>query len=229
MTATERSSYKYVFDDYPYGGMRLRLRDMEIICRPAGALWIEQHAALIVADLHLEKGSSFARRGQLLPPYDTAETLSRLEAEVAHLSPRLIVFLGDTFHDAGGEERLDLSDRRRLEALALGRAMVWLVGNHDREVPRDLPGDTGDAFEIADLHLVHEPRETPRGVEIAGHLHPCAKVRGKAASIRRRCFLTDGERMILPAFGRLLRRHPLAAVLGRDRVHAIGWPSLEAD
>ena len=243
MSNTRDVPYKYDFAEHHHGGLRLRLRDVEIVCRAAGALWVEAHAVLIVADLHLEKGSSFATRGQMLPPYDTRETLTRLEAEVACLSPRLLVFLGDSFHDAGGEDRLDASDHGRLEALAIGRSLLWLAGNHDRTAPRALPGETAEVFSVAGLDLVHEPSTSFAGLEVAGHLHPCAKVRGKTASVRRRCFVTDGERVILPAFGAyagglnvkdatfatLLKRRPLAAVLGRDRVHAIGWTSLETD
>jgi len=237
------TSYKYDFRDHARGGLHLRVREVDVVCRAAGALWLENHAILIVADLHLEKGSAFASRGQMLPPYDTRETLARLEAEVAELAPRLIVFLGDTFHDDGGEARLDAHDHARVEALALGRTLLWLAGNHDRTAPRFLPGDTAVAFSAAGLDLVHEPTATPVGLEVAGHLHPCAKVRGKAASVRRRCFVTDGERLILPAFGAyagglnvcdvafqtLLLRRPLAAVLGSHRVHAIGWDSLASD
>lgn len=233
----------YRFAEGRHGGLRLGLRDAEIVCRATGALWVEAYALLIVADLHLEKASYFAARGQMLPPYDTRETLARLQVEVECLSPRSIVFLGDTFHDGGGEARLHQQDHARIEALGRGRSLIWLAGNHDPAAPRGLPGEALKVFSIAGLDLVHEPTDTPRGVEVAGHLHPCAKVRGRAASVRRRCFVTDGERIILPAFGaytgglnikdvafaRLLRRHPLAVVIGKDRVHAIGWASLERD
>ncbi len=243
MTWAKGAPYRYDFNEHERGGLRLRLGEVEIVCRAAGALWVEAHGVLIVADLHLEKGSSFAARGQMLPPYDTRETLARLETEVAVLAPRLLVLLGDTFHDAGGEDRLETSDQRRIEALALGRTLLWLAGNHDRTAPRALPGDTADAHSVAGLDLVHEPAEQPNGFEVAGHLHPCAKVRGKGAVVRRRCFITDGGRVILPAFGayagglnvrdaafaKLLRRRPLAAVMGAGRVHAIGWGSLEGD
>ncbi len=243
MTKLREAPYRYDYAEHDRGGLRLRIRGVEIVCRAAGALWVETEALLIVADLHLEKGSSFATRGQMLPPYDTRDTLARLEAEVAFLSPRLIVFLGDTFHDRGGEGRLDTDDHGRVEALALGRTLLWLAGNHDRDAPRILPGDTADLFSVAGLDLVHEPTTTPEGLEVAGHLHPCARVRGKGATVRRRCFVTDGERVILPAFGayagglnvrdvafgRLLKRRPLAGVLGTGRVHAIGWGSLESD
>jgi metallophosphoesterase superfamily enzyme len=95
---------------------------------------------LVAGDLHLEKGSSYGARGQLLPPYDTRATLERIEAEVARTSPRVIVLLGDTFHDRDAETRLDLEDVARLAALATGRTLVWVVGNHDPEAPKSLPG-----------------------------------------------------------------------------------------
>ncbi len=243
MTKVTEAPYKYDFTEGTRGDLCIRLRDVDIVCRPAGSLWLEAHAVLIVADLHLEKGSSFAARGQMLPPYDTRETLARLRREVECLCPRLLIFLGDTFHDVGSEARLGQGDHAHLKTLAHGRTLLWLAGNHDPTAPRGLPGDVAEVFSVGGLDFVHEPTRTPHGLEIAGHLHPCAKVRGRAASVRRRCFVTDGERLILPAFGAyagglnvrdeafhaLFRRRPLAAVLGKDRVHAIGWTSLERD
>jgi DNA ligase-associated metallophosphoesterase len=216
---------------------------IEALCRPSGALWLASAQALIVADLHLGKGSSYAARGQMLPPFDTRETLGRLEAEMAALSPRLLVFLGDSFHDADAEARLGEEEARRLRALANGRRLIWLTGNHDVAGPRVLPGEVAESLEVECLSLTHEPAAGPSPGEIAGHLHPCARVRGRGGSVRRRCFVTDGERLILPAFGALagglnirdpaftarLARAPLAAVLGAARVHAVGWGSLRGD
>jgi DNA ligase-associated metallophosphoesterase len=235
--------YRYAYAAHPTGALRLDMAGAEALCRPAGALWLEAWRALIVADLHLEKGSSYAARGQMLPPYDTRDTLSRLETEVAALAPRMLIFLGDTFHDGDGEARLAPDDLRRLRALAAGRALVWVLGNHDADGPRDLPGESVGHLTLGGLTLVHEPAAGFAFAEVAGHLHPCARVRIQGASVRRRCFVTDGERLILPAFGayagglnirdpaftRLLTRRPLAAVLGAKRVHAVGWASLRGD
>ena len=243
MSTVCEAPYIYDFAEHAGGGLRLRMREVEIVCRAAGALWVEANGILIVADLHLEKGSSFATRGQMLPPYDTRETIARLETEVALLSPRVLVLLGDTFHDASGRDRLEASDQRRLETLARGRTLLWLAGNHDPIAPSDLPGEAINALSVAGLDLVHEPTQTPGGLEVSGHLHPCARIRGRGFAVRRRCFITDGDRVILPAFGaytgglnvrdaafdRLLRRRPLAAVMGIGRIHAIGWSSLEND
>lgn len=236
-------AHRYVYEADPIGGLRLGLNGTPVVCRPSGALWLPAEAALIVADLHFEKGSAFAARGQLLPPYDTADTLARLEAEVAGLAPAMLVFLGDSFHDGQGEARLCARDRARLAALAVGRTLVWLAGNHDAEGPRALPGEVCDVLRVGGLTLVHEPAPGAAAGEVAGHLHPCAKVRARGASVRRRCFVTDGERLVLPAFGAfagglnicdrafapLLCRPPLAVVLGAGKVHPVGWASLRGD
>jgi DNA ligase-associated metallophosphoesterase len=224
-------------------GLSIRIGDVVAVCRPSGALWVESARALIVADLHFEKASAYAARGQMLPPYDTRETLSRLEAETRATEPSLLVFLGDSFHDACAEDRLPPNEARRIGALAAGRRLVWIVGNHDEEGPRHLPGESLPSFDLAGLRLVHEPRPGAAPGEIAGHLHPCAKVRGPGGTVRRRCFVTDGERLVLPAFGALagglnirdeafrplFSRRPLAGVLGRGRVHPVAWASLSDD
>ena len=225
------------------GALVLRVGQAEAQLRPSGALWLEAGGVLVVADLHLEKGSSYASRGQMLPPYDTRETLDRLEAEMAALAPQTLVLLGDSFHDRKSEERLDPGDAARLAALARGRALVWVVGNHDAEGPQGLPGERASEITLAGLSLRHEPQPGAQPGEVAGHLHPAAKVRGAHGAVRRRCFATDAERLILPAFGAyagglnlkdeafsgLFARPPLAGALGRGRVHAIGWRSLAAD
>ena len=233
------------YDFAPGGGgaLRIRLAGAEAHLRPSGALWLAAEAALVAGDLHLEKGSAYAARGQMLPPYDTRETLERLEAEVAALSPRTLVLLGDTFHDRRSESRLAAADAARLAGLSRGRALVWVVGNHDADGPQALPGETAAELAIGGLTLRHEPRPGPQTGEVSGHLHPAAKVRSARGAVRRRCFATDAERLILPAFGAyagglnlrdaafagLFTRPPLAGALGRDRVHAIGWRSLAGD
>jgi len=168
---------------------------------PEGALWWDHERLLVVSDLHLEKGSAFARRGQLLPPYDTAETLSRLSALIARLVPKTVVALGDSFHDDGGPARTSPRDRVTLAALQVGRDWVWVAGNHDREPPAGLAGDHVEALALGPLTFRHEPQPAPAEGEVAGHLHPCARVIGRGRSVRRPCFAGDGYRLILPAFG----------------------------
>jgi len=225
------------------GALRLRVRGAAATLRASGALWLEAERLLVVADLHLEKGSAYAARGQLLPPYDTREALARLEAEVAAVGPATLVFLGDTFHDRAAEDRLAQDDAARLAALARGRTLVWVVGNHDADGPRSLPGEVADTLSVGPLVLRHEPEAGAQPGEVSGHLHPCARVRSPRGSVRRRCFVTDGERLILPAFGAfagglnvrdaafggLFVRQPVVGALGGARVHAVGWRSLTDD
>jgi uncharacterized protein len=236
-------AYLYDFAIEPCGGLRTLVRGAEVTLRASGALWLKSERMLVVADLHLEKGSSYASRGQMLPPYDTRETLSRLEAEVADLDPAAVVLLGDTFHDRKSEERLAADDADRLRALALGRRLIWVVGNHDADGPQQLPGERADELSLLGLTFRHEPQEGPQAGEVAGHLHPAARVKASRGSVRRRCFVTDAERAILPAFGAyagglnvrdpafagLFARPPMAGALGRGRVHAVGWKSLTGD
>lgn len=245
MSALPSPSEPHVYDwrSSTCGGLRLRLRETEVLMRASGALWLAQASMLIVADLHLEKGSAYAARGQMLPPYDTRETLGRLAAEVERLAPATVVLLGDTFHDRASEDRLAADDAERLRALASGRTLVWVVGNHDADGPRGLPGETAGEITVGDLILRHEPQAGPQPGEVAGHLHPCAKVVSANGSTRRRCFVSDGERMIVPAFGAyagglnildpayagMFVRPPLTGALGASRVHAVGWRSLRGD
>ena len=149
-----------------------------------GALYWRDEGLLVVADLHLEKGSSFARRGQLLPPYDTTETLARLARLIAHYAPRTVIALGDNFHDGGGPGRLSPQDRASLFALQRGRDWIWITGNHDPEPAEGIGGTFAATLAIGALTFRHLPsRDAPDG-EIAGHLHPVARVaqRGRAVS-----------------------------------------------
>src|SRR5215208_5061498 len=109
----------------------IRLAGTELLADPSGALYWPDEGALIVADLHLEKGSALAKRGMLLPPYDTAATLARLARLIARWTPRLVIALGDSFHDADGHARMAASDRVALAALQRSRDWLWIAGNHD--------------------------------------------------------------------------------------------------
>jgi uncharacterized protein len=164
---------------------------------PLGALVHEGERMLIVADLHLEKGSSYAKRGVMLPPYDSATTLARLAVLIARWSPRRIVALGDSFHDNSGPERMAASDHASLAALQAARDWIWIAGNHDPNIPADAGGERLPALDVGPLHFRHEPRAGAQPGEIAGHLHPVARIAGK----RRRCLVTDGSRAVMPAFG----------------------------
>jgi DNA ligase-associated metallophosphoesterase len=154
----------------------------------AGALYWPEEGLLAVADLHLEKGSSFATRGVLLPPYDTAATLAKLGALVARYAPRFVVALGDSFHDGDGPQRVSEDDRAMIGALQRGRDWIWIAGNHDPEPVRDLGGVSAAMFAIGPLVFRHAPEREEADGEIAGHLHPVARVNGRG-------------RTVMPAFG----------------------------
>ena len=164
----------------------------------SGAAWWPAARTLIFADLHFEKGSSYARGGQFLPPYDTRATLLRMAQAVARFRPARIIALGDSFHDRGAADRLDGEARAMLAAM--GTDFVWIAGNHDPEPPAWLGGMVTEELREGGLVFRHQPRGDIAG-EIAGHLHPCAKVSKWGRSVRRRCFAADGRRIILPSFG----------------------------
>jgi DNA ligase-associated metallophosphoesterase len=166
-----------------------------------GALLHEATGTLVVADLHFEKGSGFARRFQHLPPYDTLETAGRLLEVAAQWRPRRIVALGDSFHDPFAGERLTPPAIEAIRALADGRELIWIHGNHDPALPAMLPGERAEEIAIGGVDLRHAPRPNPIRPEIAGHFHPVALVASDRGRVRRACFVEDGRRLILPAFG----------------------------
>jgi len=214
----------------------LALGSAAFVADALGALYWPEERLLVVADLHLEKGSAYAARRVFLPPYDTAATLAALTALIARYAPRTVVALGDSFHDVNGGDRLPPQFRASLHQLQTGRHWIWIAGNHDPVLPEDLGGARQDELAIANITFRHEPRAEHDGFEIAGHLHPVARVVGSTGSIRRRCFLSDTRRCILPAFGAYaggLNLHNsafgrffangerIAHVVGRDRVYKI--------
>ncbi len=165
----------------------------------SGALFWEEQSLLVVSDLHLEKGSSFAARGVLLPPYDTVATLGRLAVVIARHDPRMVIALGDSFHDRSAHDRLSRPDRDAIASLQVRRDWIWISGNHDPALPTSLGGIVASEVAIGPIVFRHEP--TGAAGEIAGHLHPKARVATRARSVERRCFASDGERAIMPAFG----------------------------
>ncbi len=275
----------------------------ELLLDPSGAAFWAEERLLVVADMHLEKGSAFARRGQMLPPFDTRDTLDRLERLVARHQPRTLLALGDSLHDRWAAERLDDDARMRIHALAAKVDLVWIAGNHD-PAPHDLGGTCIETLALGPLRFRHEPEaerchkpeaekchepeernkpeadrcnkpeaekrdqpaagefklpqagalyvppvEKPRASEagrmilphaatdrpdtmtgeVCGHLHPAARVVVRGRSLRRRCFVSDGTRLILPAFGAFTGGLDVTApaiaglfARGRFEVHLLG-------
>lgn len=216
--------------------------DAAFVADRSGALVWPAHDLLVVADLHLEKGSSYARCGQLLPPYDTRRTLDLLENALRRWQPKRVLSLGDAFHDREGAARLGVEDRSRLRALIRHSEWIWLLGNHDPLPPEGLGGTAEDVVEIARIVFRHLPDASPAGPEIAGHLHPVARLHRRARSVTRACFVGDGQRILLPAFGAytggldvsdaairtLFAARCEAWLLGRRRVHRVPLHRLAA-
>lgn len=214
-------------------GAALRVAAVDFLADLSGALFWEQERLLVVSDLHLEKGSSFALRGVLLPPYDTVATLGRLAAVIAYYNPRAVIALGDSFHDREAHERLSESDRDAISAVQTGRDWIWISGNHDPALPSGLGGAVASEVALGGIVFRHEP--TGAAGEIAGHLHPKARVSTRGRSMERRCFASDGACAIMPAFGayagglsirdrafaKIFAADFIAHVLGDSRMHAI--------
>lgn len=176
----------------------IRVNGAALLADASGALWWAQKRLLAVADLHLEKGSAFARHGQLLPPYDSRATLERLLDVVARYQPQTLVCLGDSFHDQEGPLRLPPGERATLSDLAKRLTIKWVTGNHD--------GQAASEEALADFHLPplvfrHEAERGEAPGEVSGHFHPKARLHLPGRSLSLRCFVTDGRRIILPAFG----------------------------
>lgn len=182
----------------------IRLGATVFFADPSGVLFAPQTRLLVVADLHLEKGSALAARGALLPPWDTRATLLRLAEVIGRLQPQAVIALGDSFHDIGGPARLDPHDRALLADLRSGRDWLWVTGNHDPEIPAELGGASAPFLRHSGITFRHAPEAIlaeADGVELCGHLHPVARLRVRGRSLRRRCFVLGGRRCILPAFG----------------------------
>jgi DNA ligase-associated metallophosphoesterase len=179
----------------------ITLAGVPLVADPAGAIYWPDEKLLAVADLHLEKGSAFAARGVLLPPYDTAATLTRLARLIERYSPSLVIALGDSFHDGGGPSRLSDASRGALTALQRGRDWVWMAGNHDPDPAENIGGRFADVLALGALTFRHEPSPRQSDGEIAGHLHPLARIARRGRAVSRRCFACDGRRLVMPAFG----------------------------
>ncbi|HMK80118.1 MAG TPA: ligase-associated DNA damage response endonuclease PdeM [Xanthobacteraceae bacterium] len=197
----------------------LRLAGIALAADCAGALYWPEEGLLAVADLHLEKGSSFARRGTLLPPYDTADTLARLARLIARYAPRIVIALGDNFHDGDGPARLCAPDRAALVALQRGRDWIWIAGNHDPDPADGIGGTFAEEVSVGALTFRHQPSRHASEGEVAGHLHPMARIVQRGRAVGRRCFATDGKALVMPAFGAYtgglsIRDRAFAAVFG---------------
>ncbi len=208
---------------------------------PAGALYWPATNLLAVADLHLEKGSSYARNGHFLPPWDTHATLDRLAVLLRRYRPRLVVALGDSFHDTQGSNRLPASEVSRLLGMTEAHRFIWVHGNHDPSPPCGVGGEGVAEFATATLVFRHQARPGAEA-EISGHHHPKASVPARGGSVSRPCFVTDARRLMLPAFGaytggldirdpaiaRLFPRGGRVFLLGKERLYSFALGTLRS-
>ena len=180
---------------------------------------------LLVADLHLEKGAAYAGRGVFLPPYDTRDALQRLSPVMAHYDPARVIILGDSFHSTAAADGMASANLGVLGSLQRGREWVWLAGNHDPVIPKRIGGDVCRSMVVRGITLRHEPEDGDSVCEIAGHLHPVARLSLKGDTVRRRCFIGNRRRLVVPAFGALA-----GGLNVRDPVFAsLFGPSLDLD
>jgi DNA ligase-associated metallophosphoesterase len=178
----------------------------------AGALFWPAQQALLVADLHLEKASWFARLGQLLPPYDSHATLMALSGEIERTGAERLYCLGDSFHDRFGCDRLPQDSRDLLIRMTSALDWVWIVGNHDPGFADHCGGRIVEEVDVGPLVLRHEARREEEQAEISGHYHPKVRLSVRGKNVSRRCFVMSSRKIIMPAFGSLTggldARHP---------------------
>jgi uncharacterized protein len=219
----------------------IHLSGERLMLDPAGALYWPATSLLVVSDLHLEKGSSYARHGQLLPPWDTHATLDRLTIHLRRYHPRVVIALGDSFHDADGSGRLPAGELARLRAMTEAHRFIWIQGNHDPTPPNGLGGEWLESFATATLTFRHQ---ATRGAdaEISGHHHPKAAIPARGTSVSRPCFVIDQRRIVMPAFGaytggmdvrepaiaRLFPRGGRVFLLGKERLYSFTLGTLRA-
>jgi DNA ligase-associated metallophosphoesterase len=210
----------------------IHMSSERLMLDPMGALFWPETRLLAVSDLHLEKGSSFARRGMLLPPWDTHATLDRLTLLLRRWSPATVVALGDSFHDASGSARLPATEQTRLNKMTEAHRFIWVQGNHDPTPPAGLGGEWVEVFAAGPMVFRHQAITVTEPAEIVGHHHPKATVQARSGSVSRPCFVFDGKRLMMPAFGaytggldvrdpainRLFPRGGRVFLLGKDRL-----------
>jgi hypothetical protein len=202
--------------------VRFSFSGHDLMALPQGALFWPSRRALIVADLHFEKASWFARLGQMLPPYDSIATLSDLTALVTATEAQEVWCLGDSFHDRHGCERLPARARELLTSLTAATRWTWITGNHDPVFADHCGGEIVDEAEVDGLLLRHEADPAEPRPELSGHFHPKLRVTRRGRQVSRRCFVATDRKLILPAFGSLTggldAAHP-------EIIRAVGGPA----
>ena len=181
----------------------VELAGERLLLDPAGVIYWPAARLLAVADLHLEKGSASARRGALLPPWDSRITLDRLLICIARWQPETVIALGDSFHDRDAARRLPAAESALLHGISTRARLLWVLGNHDPEPPEGFPGEYGLEFALGPLRFRHQAHAglPPGEAELCGHHHPKARIATRGGAVSRPCFVADQRRIMLPAFG----------------------------
>ena len=175
----------------------------DFLATPEGALYWPEQSALLVADLHLEKASWFARFGQMLPPYDSIATLGALDRDIGRTGATRLYCLGDSFHDKFGCDRLPADARALLTSLTGRVDWVWITGNHDAGFIDHCGGRIAEEVHLDGIVLRHEAIAQDPTPEMSGHYHPKLRLRMKGRHVSRRCFVASATKLILPAYGTL--------------------------
>ena len=175
----------------------------DFLATPEGALYWPEQSALLVADLHLEKASWFARFGQMLPPYDSIATLGALDRDIGRTGAVRLYCLGDSFHDKFGCDRLPADARALLTSLTGRVDWVWITGNHDAGFIDHCGGRIAEEVHLDGIVLRHEAIAQDPTPEMSGHYHPKLRLRMKGRHVSRRCFVASATKLILPAYGTL--------------------------
>jgi uncharacterized protein len=210
----------------------VHLAGERLMLDPTGGLFWPEVGLLAVSDLHLEKGSSYARKGNLLPPWDTHATLDRLGLLLRRWRPRIVVTLGDSFHDPEGAGRLPKGELERLNAMTRAHRFIWVLGNHDPHPPNGIGGQFVEEFVTHPIVFRHMAMPRAEAGEVVGHHHPKASIPARGGNVSRPCFVVDARRVMMPAFGaytgglnvhdtaiaRLFPRGGRVFLLGRDRL-----------
>jgi uncharacterized protein len=171
----------------------------KLVLDAAGILYFPDISALLVSDLHFEKGSFFAAKRNPVPTYDTLETLENLEKVIKKYTPKQVICLGDSFHDFKAETRIDMSDAERLNGMSSNCTWVWVLGNHDKNFPKNIHGRQVEELKLRNINLSHE--KTGAEFEIIGHFHPKARVTIQEHYIHGKAFIYDQNLLIMPSFG----------------------------
>lgn len=179
----------------------IRFAGEELWLHASGALFWPAQKALVVSDLHLEKGSFLSAYASPLPLLDTRDTLGRLQELITRFAPREVICLGDSFHDANALTRMGSTDLAQLQTLTQSVSQwVWILGNHDPDLPQALPGLRCVESQRPPLLFVHQPDER-HVAQVVGHYHPKMRYRLAGQTVRGSCFVQTHNRLYMPAFG----------------------------